>query len=214
MTNAHAADLTAYIGASGSGKSLLLKAELRPLPRLRRRLIWSPKETLDRYAPEFGEPVAGDSVELVRRTRAGDSVVYVPDRSADDRLARQFALFCALALEVGDRHVIVEEMSIVATSRNAPARWTLLVTEGRGRGLSLRATTQRPQLCDASLLDAATEIYCGRLQRGSSHKIMADVMGGLPVERVRGLRPLEFLHWRVGADAVELVNVKPPRRKK
>jgi len=208
VSNALLADLVAYIGATGSGKTLLIKAALReggaPL------MVWSPKEALDKYAPEFGERIDGNPSQLVEAVSEGAALVYVPNRSDAERLARQFSLFCGLALAVGHRRVLVEEMSLVASSRSSPQRWVTLVTEGRAHGLALRAATNRPQLCDASLLDAATEIYCGRMNRGGSQKIMADAMGGLPLDRVRALAQLQFLHWRAGFDAVELVQVATP----
>lgn len=209
--NAHDADLTAIIGATGSGKTLLVKARLEPAAPP--RMIWSPKEPFDRYAPQFGELIEGNPRRLVARVEAGAHVVYVPPRHDDALLLEHFGLFCQLAHAVGARRVLVEEMSLVATSRSSPPWWKTLVTEGRARGLSLVATTQRPQFCDAALLDAATEIYCGRLQRGSSHKLMADVMGGLPLEQVRGLAPLEFLRWRVGVAGVEPVAALVPARR-
>lgn len=211
MSNAHDADLVALIGATGSGKTLLVKEQLRADSTGRAVLAWSWKEHTDRYAPEFGRLVEGDPEQLVELASAGDNVVYVPQR--DKLVAEQFELFCGLALHVGRRIVLVEEMSHVATSRHAPKRWTEVVTAGRAEGLSVKATTQRPQLCDASLLDAATEIYCGRLQRGGSKKIMADALD-VPVDQVRGLQPLQFLRWRVGGAGVELVSVQAPGKRR
>lgn len=211
MSNALDADLVALIGASGSGKTLLVKEQLRAAPGRRIVLAWSWKEHRDHYAPEFGRLVDGDPAQLAELAIAGDNVVYVPRR--DKLVAEQFELFCGLALHVGNRIVLVEEMSHVATSRHAPKRWTEVITGGRSEGLSVKATTQRPQLLDASLLDAATEIYCGRLQRGSSKKIMADALD-VAVDQVRGLQPLQFLRWRVGGAAVELVSVQAPGKRR
>lgn len=211
--NAHALDLTLFIGAAGSGKTTLARGELRARPRLP-RLIWSWKETLDRYAPEFGRLVEGRPSRLVELAGDGESVVYVPDRKSDELIARQFDFFCGVALDLGGRVVLVEELSVVANSRSSPKRWQTVITEGRGYGLVPMAATQRPQFCDAASLDAATAIYCGRLNKGSSHKIMADTMGGLPVERVRGLAPLQFLLWRAGVDGVEQITVTPPKTRR
>lgn len=210
--NANVADLTIFIGASGSGKTLLGKGELRAYAKP--FMVWSWKELLDHYAPEFGEHVAGDPGGLAELVEAGESVVYVPSRKSDDLVAKQFDFFCQLALDVGDRVVFVEEMAIVADARRAPARWKQIVTEGRGLGLVPMAATQRPTLCDSTIMDAATRIYCGRLNKASSQKAMADCMGGLDLARIRGLKPLQFLRWEAGGETVELVNVKPPKRKK
>lgn len=210
--NANAADLTVFIGSTGSGKTLLTKQGLAAR-RDRPMLIWSWKERVDRYAPMFGRLVEGKRREMAARALAGEHVVYVPDRSSDDLVASQFDYFCEVALELGRRIVLVEEMSVVASSRSSPARWRQIVTEGRGLGLVPIVTTQRPQLCDATILDAATVIYCGRLNSGRSQKTMADAMGGLELDRVRRLKPLEFLLWRTGVDGAELVRVKPPRKK-
>lgn len=210
--NAHAADLTAIIAAPGSGKTIITKRLLREAGQAA-PLVWSPKEHLDGYAPEFGRRVEADAGELLDLVREGRGAVYVPRRDSAELLEQQFSFFCGLAFAAGNRRVLVEEMSLVATSRASPPRWTLLVTEGRGHGLALIATTQRPQLCDASLLDAATEIYCGRLNRGSSKKIMADVMD-VPIEELRGLAPLQFLRWRAGVDGLERLAVEYEGRRR
>jgi hypothetical protein len=218
VSNANAADLTIFVGATGSGKTILAKQEIRA--KSAPCMVWSWKEALDLYAPEFGRQVA-TLRELTALARAGRPVVYVPNRCehlADDARRRelvlqQFDVFCRLALDLGDRVVHVEEMAIVADSRRAPASWRRIVTEGRALGLVPLAATQRPQLCDATIMDAATVIYCGRLNRGSSQKIMADAMGGLELARVRGLKPLQFLVWRAGVERVELVDVTPPSKK-
>lgn len=212
MNNAYNADLCALIGASGSGKTTLAKKMLRE--RVARvPIIWSWKESLDHYAPEFGELVDGKPEQLAELVEAGRPVVYVPLRHKNPELvARQFDLYCRLVFDAGECAALVEEMAEVCTSRSAPLSWRRLVTEGRGRGVSLLALTQRPQLCDASLLDGATEIYCGRLQRGGSKKIMADALD-VPLERVRGIKPLEFLYGRAGVDAVELVKVETVKKR-
>lgn len=217
--NANAADLTVFVGATGSGKTILTRQALRAR-RGRPFLVWSWKETLDHYAPEFGR-LATKPGELAELAESGESVVYLPVRSvpgADAKrlaelVAKQFDFFCRLALRLGERVVLVEEMAVVADSRRSPAAWRLIVTEGRALGLVPMATTQRPQLCDSAIMDAATAIYCGRLNKGSSQKIMADCMGGMPLDRVRALKPLQFLLWRAGVDGAELVNVKPPKKK-
>lgn len=206
------AELLAFIGATGSGKTLLVKKWLRARPAGQPLLCWSPYEHRDHYAPEFGERVKADPLELAGIARAGGNAVYVPRRDDADLLERQFAFFCGLALDVGGVAVLVEEMSLVATSRSAPARWRELVTGGRGEHLSILATTQRPQLCDSSLLDNATEIYCGRLNKGGSKKIMADAMD-VPLERVRGLAALQFIYWKAGVDQTELVAVELPAKR-
>lgn len=211
--NEHRADLTVFVGATGSGKTLLTKGELRERLATRPGMVWSWKEKLDRYAPTFGVLVER-LVKLEELVKAGRSVVYLPARASDELVAKQFDFFCRLALDVGNRAVLVEEMSVVADSRSSPAAWKLIVSEGRGHGLVPMATTQRPQLCDSTILDAATVIYCGRLNRLSSQKIMADTMGGLDIARLRGLQELQFLRWQTGLDAVELVTVEIPGKRK
>lgn len=211
MSNALDADLVAFIGAPGSGKTLELKRQLRA--ERRACLVWSWKEHQDHYAPEFGQLVDGDPAQLAELVTAGASAVYVPAQRGDKKLVRrQFELFSGLALHVGSRVVVVEEMAHVATSRYTPPRFTEIVIGGRADGLSVRATTQRPALCDASLLDAATEIYCGRLLRRASRDFMAELLD-VPSEQIRALLPLQLLRWRLG-QGVEPLSVQAPGKRR
>lgn len=183
------ADLTAIIGATGSGKSHYVKAVLdaeKP-PRL---LVWD-------WKAEYSAGVVVDCpkalAELLRQAGKGPAaVIYRARKDQSPWVDRQFDLFCRLALSWGRCRVIVEELSTVTRASWAPASWQMLCTEGRHEALRIIGTTQRPALVDKTILSNATLIRCGRLNFGGDKKAMADTLD-LPVDRIRALVSRQWL---------------------
>lgn len=101
----------AVFGASGSGKSTFIKraiAKAKPA----RLLIWDP---MQEYA-EFGQ-VTQSLGELVAQIAAGGkrgkfSLVYQPSSDEKTR-AKQFDVFCGLAMAAGQLVLVVEELKFV-----------------------------------------------------------------------------------------------------
>jgi hypothetical protein len=192
------ADQTAIIGRSGSGKSHHVKSLLET-ERPRRLLIWSPLEVTDDYG-RYGQIVRFDIARLVallaKHRTDNFAVVFVPDRTDDKRLLKQFDIFCGLALALGKCapiRLIVEELSLVTKAGWSPARWRMISTEGRHHGIASIGLSQRPALIDKTFLSGATVIRCGALQSRGDIVAMSDILD-ISVDALRALRPGQ---WKV-----------------
>lgn len=170
------AKIHAVIGASGTGKSSYIKAEL--LRKYSQLLVWSPLEETDDYQSFCGGVVVRKITDLVAQVKAGArAIVYWPASGNDKALKQQFDLFCRVAFECVGAHVLVEELSQVTMPSWAPPAWKKLSTAGRHRGLTLIGVSQRPANIDKDFLGNCTEVRCYRVNYDADAKVMADSLG-------------------------------------
>lgn len=170
------AKIHAVIGASGTGKSSYIKAEL--LRKYSQLLVWSPLEETDDYQSFCGGVVVRKITDLVAQVKAGArAIVYWPASGNDKSLKQQFDLFCRVAFECVGAHVLVEELSQVTMPSWAPPAWKKLSTAGRHRGLTLIGVSQRPANIDKDFLGNCTEVRCYRVNYDADAKVMADSLG-------------------------------------
>lgn len=201
------ADITAVIGASGSGKSLWVKQRLEGKKAATRVIVWDARREYAHYA-EPVDQVAAFVAQLAAAGPAGKfRLVFWP--SHDPKIAaRQFGLVCRGAFESGRLLLVAEEISDVTTASFAPPDWRRVITQGRHRALSIIATTQRPALIDKTCLDNATVIRCGRLSNPSSRRYMADMMD-VPESTLAALRPLSWVSRNTSTGVVVTETLTP-----
>lgn len=189
--SANVPNVVAVIGATGSGKSYWLKNLLRSAPP-RRLMIW---DAMREYGA-FGSLAVTPQQLLAIAQRAGKNgelaAVYQPDKSTQEKIDKQFAFFCGMAIALGDCAVIVEELSQVTKPGFSPPRWRDVVTQGRHDKLTIIATSQRPALVDKTFFSNATMIRCGKLGATSDKRTMADALD-IDLATVRGLNRLQWL---------------------
>lgn len=191
MSVKNAASILAIIGASGSGKSAFLKQQVARLnpPRL---LVWDP---MREYA-EFGEVVTqlaklGECVSTAGNKRGKFALVF--QCAADEKQrARQFDVFCGLALAAGNCMMIVEELKFVTRPGFAPVRWSQCTLTGRHKGLQIIGVTQRPASIDKDFLGNATVIHVGRLVYPEDRRAVSRAMS-VPEAEIEGLAPLHYI---------------------
>ncbi len=203
----------AYIAASQSGKSTLVKrrlgdADVRAMPRW---LVWDFKREYQGAGLAHARSIA----ELCDLAAAKRRAYFQP--SFDDKVRRvEFDRFCrvAIAAVYADRVptlAVVEELSFVTTPSWAPGAWRQVTCTGLGLGLSNIGTSQHPAQIDKSYFGNTTAIYCGRLTEPEHVEKMARVFG-CPAEAISGLPPFRFLCRRIARpELIETVNVKKPR---
>lgn len=182
----HRAQIFAYIGASGSGKSRSMRAEVqRANPR--RLVIWDPMNEYAEIAPQF------PTLSALFASLAGGKGRgrYVP-RGGMGEWAPQFAAFCSASYAMEGGTVMVEEISNVTQPSYAPPNWSRLCSSGRHRGLTVMAATQRPSMVDKTFLGNCSKVRCFRLNWRTDLMVMANVLG-CKVADLTGMKPGEWV---------------------
>lgn len=205
----YAADITAVIGATGSGKGLYIRSIL---PGARRLIVWDWKGEYQ----SFGRVVRSwhDLRGQLQRAAGGDfRLIYVPRKTTRANIEGQFSMVCRAAFAVGRCMLVAEELSNVTRAGFSPPGWLTVITEGRERGLQVVGVSQRPALIDKSILDNATRIRCGRLNGRASRAFMADMMD-VPLEKIAALADLQWLVWVAGQSGVTGETLTIPTRRR
>jgi len=207
------ANILAYIGASGAGKSTSLKAALRAA-RHTRVLIFDPQHEYDMFGTAY-HSLPAVLAALQAAGRGPFSIVFRP--SADLKVAaQQFDVLCRMAHAAGHCALVAEELAFVTSPSKAPPGWSLCNLRGRIKGLTIYGTTQRPARVDKDFFGNATRIRCGRLNYARDQKVMADVLG-VTLELVAMLKPLEYIEKDMATGKLSIGEVgfgaiQPPAR--
>lgn len=186
LNNANRPDIRAYIGATGSGKGVSIRAHLKA-ERPARLLVWDP---LDEYAT-FARPARSLAavVDSIGKAGAGPfRVAYTVPDGGD--MKKAFALLCEVARRAGDLTFLVEELADVTTPSYAPPAWRRISTQGRHAGLKVIAASQRPAFIDKAFFGNATYVRCFTLREDADQRRMASAMG-VPLESIRNLQTVE-----------------------
>ena len=159
-----AAEFACFFGKTGSGKShamWLKHVELQAVDR-RQVLCWSPKERHDNYAKRLRCKAYGSIVEVVRAAKQGRDVVYIPtlDREREEPV---FDLFNRLAFAISPCEMIVEELHTITRPTGGVPSWHTTTTMGRGDGLRVLASSQRPAHVDKDFYGALSYAHVGAL---------------------------------------------------
>lgn len=200
--NHNAADISAVMGASGSGKSLFIKSELKRLkpPRL---MVWD-------FKREYNGQVARNLTEVLQLVRhARFNVIFQP--SHDPATAKnQFDVFCRIAYAAKRLTFVGEELAFVTNPSYAPTGWSMLTLAGRSEGIRIYGASQRPAAIDKNFFGNATVIRTGRLNFKNDIKVLADVLQ-VPFHNVQALAPLQFIARDMNTGKLTTGSVKIPR---
>lgn len=187
MSSRNIARIDAILGASGSGKSSLIKIEtVREKPA--RLMVWDPKR-------EYG--AFGSTVATLAELAAGAigaarfRLVFHPARTRK-AMREQFSLFCRIADQVRDVKVIADELADVTEPGWAPEGWEMLTRQGRHAGIGIQGASQRPADVDKSFYGNASRVVVFRLNAEGDVDRMAKLLGR-PRAEVMSLAPLEYL---------------------
>lgn len=195
--SANNADVTVFIGSTGTGKSSGIKDAVQEF-RGRLMLVWSALEDTDDYA-HFIRGMVFRDMALFARAAATGAGRYVFWTAAEDRpgMEKDFDRFCLIAYKSNPSHdmgnvlVLAEELSDVTRAGSSPMYWRKLSTQGRHKGLKIIGASQRPALMDKTFLGAATKFRCYRLNAASDAKVMCDLMHVAPED----ITSLEKFHY-------------------
>lgn len=186
LNNANRPDIRAYIGATGSGKGVSIRAHLKA-EKPERLLVWDPLDEYHAFARAAS--VAGVVDTIAKAGPAGPfRVRFTPADTTDQKKA--FALLCQVARRAGNLTFLVEELADVTTPSYAPPAWRRITTMGRHAGLKVIAASQRPAMVDKAFLGNATYVRCFTLREHSDHVRMASALA-VPLDTIRGLQTIE-----------------------
>jgi hypothetical protein len=187
----NSANITAVIGASGMGKGLYVKEELRrwrgPI------LVWSPLERTDQYASAIGGKCVSSIAAMVEAIEKGQRRLVLVPPSDPKAVKVMFDRFCRVAWELKGWCVVVEELSRVTMPSWAPPAWKNLSTAGRHQGLKVIGTSQRPAQIDKDFLGNCSEVRCYAVVYPEDAKAMAGVMR-VEREALLDLPKFHYLH--------------------
>lgn len=161
-----AADLEAKIwgvmAASGTGKGLWIKAQLRTL-KPARLVVWDFKREYGEFA-KMAPNMAAVRAAMVKAGAAGPlRVAYCPVGAKDKDVQAEFQALCELVYAWEHCVFIAEELSNVTTPSWAPPAWRKMSTSGRHAGVHLIGVAQMPSLIDKAFLGNCTLIHAGPL---------------------------------------------------
>lgn len=193
--NANSAKVMAIMGATGCGKTTVLRAELAKKKR-KRTIIWSPKEAIDNYAALYaGSVVVSSSAEvlkLVKAARKGEfHIVFKPRlvRKVDEA---QFGMVCKIAMAAKNVTFIADELHTVTRPTWAPDGWSELIMMGRGYGTEVFGLSQRPASVDKDFFSNCSVVHTGRLGFDDDAKALAKSLR-VPFNDVMNLHGFQWI---------------------
>ena len=141
------ADVNAVIGASGSGKTSYVMAEIKRR-KPGRLLIWDTKGEFARegYAVEIIK--ISDVVATLRKLGSSNFKIAFRPRGDSADMKNQFDLFCLAAFYAKNVFIVAEELSDVTSASHAPEGWRKVTTQGRTEGLIIYGLSQSPAQID------------------------------------------------------------------
>ncbi|MGA8787248.1 MAG: hypothetical protein WB542_18130 [Polaromonas sp.] len=192
MAASNDAQIWGVIAASGSGKGVWIKNQLRRL-KPARLVIWD-------YKVEYSEftPLLVSSLDELRRlmikARGGPLRVRFkckPGTSAKQTMV-EFEAVCRLVQAWQNCIFVAEELSNVTTPGWAPAAWREMTTGGRHEGIHIIGTAQNPALIDKTFLSNCTMIHVGPLREYRHRQAVARSLD-VPIEKITALQIFQWI---------------------
>lgn len=185
------------IGASGTGKGLWIKQQLRELrpPRL---VVWDFKSEYQEFTGEAKGAVARANLRQVQKAmvtagaRGPLRIRYTPHGAGEKALRKEFEVLCELVYAWEDTVFVAEELANVTTPGWAPASWRKMTTSGRHARVHIIGATQTPALVDKSFLGNCTLIHCSAL-REHAHRVAVSRSMDVHESRIAALVKFQWL---------------------
>lgn len=187
------ARIWAVVGASGTGKGLWTKQQLRDLnpPRL---VVWDFKNEYDEAAGKRPAPTLAAVYSAMRKAGADGPlrIRYVPRGAGEKALRKEFEALCELVYAWEACTFVAEELANVTTPGWAPASWRKMTTSGRHARVHIIGATQTPALVDKTFLGNSTLIHCCAL-REYAHRVAVARSMDIDEDRIARLVKLQWL---------------------
>lgn len=210
------------IGASGSGKGLWIKQQLREA-RAPRLVVWDFKNEYQEFTGERPKAPARATLREVkaRMVEAGADgplcIRYSPRGAGEKKMRAEFEALCELVYAWECCTFVAEELANVTTPGWAPASWRKMTTSGRHAQIHIIGATQTPALVDKSFLGNCTLIHCGPLREHQHREAVARSMD-IDAGRIARLVKLQWLEkdfdtGEVTTGFVQVPGKSAPRRR-
>lgn len=181
------ARIWAVMAASGTGKGVWVKGQLRELnpPRL---VIWDFKDEYGEFAKMAS--TLGHVLSAMKKAGADGPlrIRYRPRSFGDKAMRREFETLCSLVQAWGKCTFLAEELSNVTMPSWAPPAWRMMSSGGRHELIHIIGVSQNPASIDKMFLSNCTLIHVGPLHqeehRNAVEKSM-DVMAGSLADLVK-----------------------------
>lgn len=193
MAATNEARIWGVMAASGSGKGLWVKSQLKKLrpPRL---VIWDPKDEYGEFAPALVRNVGEVRRAMMAAGVSGGMRIRFKCKPGTDakQRRREFEAICSLVQAWGGCVFVAEELSQVTTPSWAPAAWSDMTTGGRHENVHIIGIAQNPALIDKTFLSNCTLLHVGPLREARHRQAVARSMD-VPVERITALVQFQWI---------------------
>lgn len=185
-------DINGIIGASGSGKTSYVMAEIKRR-KPGRLLVWDTKGEFAREGYGQAVTTAAELMRLLRAAgRSGRFAICYRPRGDAAAMKRQFNIFCLGAFYAKNVFIVAEELSDVTTASHAPEGWRKITTQGRTEGLIIYGLSQSPAQIDKDFFGNCSRVRTGRLNFDSHIKALANCMS-VSKDEIKNLLPGAYI---------------------
>lgn len=192
MAASNEAQIWGVLAASGSGKGLWIKQELRRL-KPARLVIWDYKLEYGEFAPQLVNSVE-QLRQLMIKAKGGPLRVRYKCKTGTKvkQTMAEFEAVCRLVQAWRNCVFLAEELSNVTTPSWAPAAWREMTTGGRHEGVHIIGVAQNPALIDKTFLSNCTLIHVGPLREFRHRQAVARSMD-VPVQKITALQKFQWI---------------------
>jgi hypothetical protein len=175
------ADIRAYFGSTGSGKTHNIKNDIRDDKRV---LCFDPDGS---FSAADGFQIVTDRAQFLSLARNSGNIKLCFAAGG----VPNFEFFCSVVWALADARrpmtCVVDELAGVTSAGKAKGDWHPIVARGRKYGIKVRADSQRPSEIDKTLMGNQTGLWVGFQAREGDAKYLANEMS-VDIEKIKGLR--------------------------
>ena len=209
MAAKNEAQIWGVMAASGSGKGLWIKEQLRRM-KPRRLVIWDYKDEYSEHAPDLARSLVPSQQAMVKARRGPLQIRYKCKPGTNVKQTRaEFEALCRLVQAWGNCVFLAEELSNVTTPSWAPAAWREMTTGGRHEAVHIIGVAQNPALIDKTFLSNCSMVHVGPLRQHTHRQAVARAMD-IPLQEITALEKFHYIQRHYDTKSVVRGRVYPP----